>query len=270
MDDRGWHLDRQQGGLHVMLWPYHAKVADEFLADLADAVADHGESPGRRATSTEGSPEDRPMGRPPRARDPSQEERLAGIVLTGGGSRRLGGRDKALVEVAGTPMVTRVATALRAVGAAPVLAVGGNRPALVGLGLLWVPDRWPGEGPLGGLVSALESLDTEEHRWALVCSCDLPNLDAATLDGLLDARGGVGVTDVVDVVAARTDGHLQPLVAAYRVASRVPLARAFAGGTRSLTAALAGLRVRTVTVPDGSAALTDLDTPRTSTVWCSR
>jgi len=38
MDDRGWHLDRQQGGLHLMLWPYHLKVADQFLADLAEAA----------------------------------------------------------------------------------------------------------------------------------------------------------------------------------------------------------------------------------------
>jgi len=38
MDDRGWHLDRQQGGLHLMLWPYHLKVADQFLADLSEAA----------------------------------------------------------------------------------------------------------------------------------------------------------------------------------------------------------------------------------------
>jgi hypothetical protein len=49
MDDRGWHLDRQQGGLHLMLSPYHLAVADEFLADLAAAVAGHGESRGVEA-----------------------------------------------------------------------------------------------------------------------------------------------------------------------------------------------------------------------------
>ena len=49
MDDRGWHLDRQQGGLHLMLSPYHRHVADEFLADLAAAVADHGPSRGVEA-----------------------------------------------------------------------------------------------------------------------------------------------------------------------------------------------------------------------------
>jgi glutamate/tyrosine decarboxylase-like PLP-dependent enzyme len=50
MDDRGWHLDRQQGGLHLMLSPYHLEVADRFLADLADAVAEHGQSRGKAAT----------------------------------------------------------------------------------------------------------------------------------------------------------------------------------------------------------------------------
>lgn len=49
MDDRGWHLDRQQGGLHLMLSPYHARVADEFLSDLATAVAEHGKSRGVEA-----------------------------------------------------------------------------------------------------------------------------------------------------------------------------------------------------------------------------
>lgn len=49
MDDRGWRLDRQQGGLHLMLAPYHARVADRFLADLADAVAHHASSRGRQA-----------------------------------------------------------------------------------------------------------------------------------------------------------------------------------------------------------------------------
>lgn len=46
MDDRGWHLDRQQGGLHAIISPSHVGVADEFLADLAEAVATHGDSRG--------------------------------------------------------------------------------------------------------------------------------------------------------------------------------------------------------------------------------
>ena len=46
MDDKGWNLDRQQGGLHVMLSPGHDRVVDAFTGDLAAAVAEHGEARG--------------------------------------------------------------------------------------------------------------------------------------------------------------------------------------------------------------------------------
>jgi len=48
MDDRGWHLDRQSNphALHMMLSPAHDKVVDEFLADLREAVEQHGPSRG--------------------------------------------------------------------------------------------------------------------------------------------------------------------------------------------------------------------------------
>ena len=49
MDDRGWHLDRQQGGLHLMISPGHIAVADDFSADLAHAVAHRGASRGVEA-----------------------------------------------------------------------------------------------------------------------------------------------------------------------------------------------------------------------------
>jgi glutamate/tyrosine decarboxylase-like PLP-dependent enzyme len=49
MDDRGWHLDRQQGGLHIMVFPGHDQVVDQFLDDLAAAVDQHGESRGEDA-----------------------------------------------------------------------------------------------------------------------------------------------------------------------------------------------------------------------------
>ncbi|HXH59692.1 pyridoxal phosphate-dependent decarboxylase family protein [Iamia sp.] len=52
MDARGWNLDRQQGGLHVMLSPYHLQVLDAFVEDLAAAVAS---VPGGGATDADSS-----------------------------------------------------------------------------------------------------------------------------------------------------------------------------------------------------------------------
>jgi sphinganine-1-phosphate aldolase len=50
MDDRGWNLDRQTGGLHLMVFPFHVHVVDDFLADLAHAVVNHGDSRGVAAS----------------------------------------------------------------------------------------------------------------------------------------------------------------------------------------------------------------------------
>jgi glutamate/tyrosine decarboxylase-like PLP-dependent enzyme len=39
MESKGWRLDRQQGGMHLMVSPYHLRVVDDFLTDLAAVVA---------------------------------------------------------------------------------------------------------------------------------------------------------------------------------------------------------------------------------------
>ena len=51
MDDKGWHLDRQNGpdALHMMVSPEHHRIVDAFLTDLRDAVANAGTSRGVEA-----------------------------------------------------------------------------------------------------------------------------------------------------------------------------------------------------------------------------
>lgn len=51
MDDRGWNLNRntKPPGLHLMLSPAHAAVADDLVTDLRWAVEHHGESRGVEA-----------------------------------------------------------------------------------------------------------------------------------------------------------------------------------------------------------------------------
>ncbi|PPK68069.1 aspartate aminotransferase family protein [Actinokineospora auranticolor] len=51
MDDRGWHLDRQNDpdALHLMVSPEHDRVVDRFLTDLRDSVDNAGQSRGVQA-----------------------------------------------------------------------------------------------------------------------------------------------------------------------------------------------------------------------------
>lgn len=167
---------------------------------------------------------------------------FAAAVLTGGRSSRMG-RDKALIEVDGVAMVLRVAAALERAGADPVVAVGGDDAALSSLGMTWVPDRHPGEGPLGGLLTAFTALDG--HELVVVAATDLPWLTPDVVGALVGAIGSH------DAALARTSG-VEPMCALWRVTAAAPvLTEAFAAGERSVHRVVADLDVVVVEVPAG-------------------
>lgn len=172
--------------------------------------------------------------------------RAMGAVLTGGGSRRMG-TDKALVAVDGAPMARRVTDALATGGCSPVIAVGGDAAALAALGLDVVGDGWPGEGPLGAIVTALE-LAAPSGSWTFVAACDLPWLDAATVVDLrITAAAAARSGPPVDVVCARSTRR-EPLCSLWSPTAVGAARSAFAGGARAVQALLDGLRVIDVDV----------------------
>ena len=174
------------------------------------------------------------------------------MVLTGGASRRMGS-DKALLEVRGRPLAAVARDALLRAGAVEVLAVGGDADRLGGLGLRPVPDREPGQGPLGGLVSGLARVRTPV---AVALACDLPAMDAATVRRLLHAL----VTTGGDVAVPVLDGGREPLAAAWSTTAVDALAAAYEAGERSPGRAMADLRVVEVRGLDPD-ALADADSP---------
>ena len=158
-----------------------------------------------------------------------------GAVLCGGASSRMG-IDKATILVAGVAMARRVADALVAAGCSPVSAIGGDAAELGRLGLEYVADQHPGDGPLGGIITALAV-----HAPAAVMACDLPGLRAATVTSLLDALGDH------DAAIAFSD-RAEPLCAVWSDRA-VPVLRArFQSGERAMYRAIDGLDIAWVTV----------------------
>lgn len=158
------------------------------------------------------------------------------------------GRDKALLLFDGVPMASRVASALRAGGCDPVVAIGGDVAALAQLELATVTDGWPGEGPLGGVITALEHFSectpiTPEI--VVVAACDLPRLSAATVAALVQAL--IMGAPTVDVAMATTDRE-QPMCAAWRPHASAWLSAEFVAGGRRLLDAVATMQVVNVTV----------------------
>ena len=165
------------------------------------------------------------------------------------------GRDKALIEVAGEPLVQRVARALVAAGAQRVVVVGGDRAAIEALGLDVVADRFPGEGPLGGVLTAMAESDAPVLA---VLGTDLVNPDPAAIRAVLAALTSHDVA--VPVAGGRRHFHH----AVWQRSAQVDRSRRRScGGERAIKRAVRYLDDMAVVEVDGIAptALADADTP---------
>jgi molybdopterin-guanine dinucleotide biosynthesis protein A len=116
-----------------------------------------------------------------------------GFVLAGGQSSRMG-RDKALVELAGRPLIAGALDALR--GADLPARIAGARAELSAFAPV-APDAWDNVGPLGGVCSALRST---ERDWAVFVTVDQPLMSPALVADLLDeARKSASAVTVASV-----------------------------------------------------------------------
>jgi molybdenum cofactor guanylyltransferase len=162
----------------------------------------------------------------------------AGFVLAGGASSRFG-RDKALVPMGGQPLLMRLCALVREV--TPSVAVIGAEAKYGGLGVTCIADRWPGEGPLGGILTALDASaqDAGGDAWNLIVGCDMPFLTREWLAYIIE-RASVSTAQVV---APRSRDRWEPLCACWRTSARAALQGLFDQGVRKITQAMKHLSV---------------------------
>lgn len=164
--------------------------------------------------------------------------RLAGLVLCGGDSRRMGA-DKARLPVGGTPLAVHVARRLEPV-CETVLLASGDGERYGDLGYPQVADVQEGGGPLAGIIAGLEVATTE---LVAVVAVDMPHASADVLRLLADRW-----RDEQSVLPS--DGErLQPLHGIYATTAAEPLRAALVDGIRAVHAALDRLHV-TVAGPE--------------------
>jgi len=161
----------------------------------------------------------------------SSREQIGGFILAGGESSRMG-RDKALLEIDGVPMILRATRLMESVAGNSVII--GDSVRLEGLDLRIVADDFPGAGPLGGIATALRTSITE---WNLVIACDLPYLTGEWLEFLVTRACG----SEADAVLPMNERGAEPLCAMYRKPAEAAIRRALDHGTRKVTDGLAGV-----------------------------
>ena len=171
-----------------------------------------------------------------------------GFVQAGGGSTRFG-TDKALVKLDGKSMLERTGELLASV--CHDVTVVGPREKYAGATWAVLEDRWPGEGPLGGILTALnylhETAPTDPSRvskdgpcsFALILGCDLPFLTKEFLGFLRDRAR----SSEAQVIVPESSKGLEPLCACWRSDSVATLQDGFDAGGRKVTEAMKRLRM---------------------------
>lgn len=164
---------------------------------------------------------------------------VVGYVLAGGASSRFGS-DKAQAELGGKPMLARMRELLLSV-CRDVHIIVAAKATGDDAGL--IADRWPGAGPLGGIITALlATADEGGCEWNLVVGCDMPFLTTDWLRYLAE-RADAGCAEVI---APKSLNGLEPLCAIWRTEAAAKLQGAFDSGIRKITDAMKHLQMEVI------------------------
>jgi molybdopterin-guanine dinucleotide biosynthesis protein A len=143
-------------------------------------------------------------------------EPIAGLILAGGQSRRLGGGDKALLSISGRTLLDRVIERVAPQAAPLLLNVNGDPRRFAGFGLPVVADCIAGQvGPLAGILAGLEWLrnNRPEILWMASFPTDAPLLPRDLVDRLRFAVD----RQAADLGCALSGGRSHPVIGLWPV-----------------------------------------------------
>jgi molybdopterin-guanine dinucleotide biosynthesis protein A len=189
------------------------------------------------------------------------------IILAGGQSSRFG-RDKALADFAGKPLIAYITHKLQNLGDECVVSIGRNDAAddyrrVLPSNIIIVQDSVDFQGPLAGFISALEGCKSE---FCFLAACDMPSIEPNVVRYLFrESANSSGA------IPKWRDGKLEPLHAVYDCnATRHAAQQVISEQTLSMVSLIDHMpRIRFVSVEDVIAPLDptlntfrNLNTPR--------
>ena len=152
---------------------------------------------------------------------------IVGVVLAGGRSQRMGGREKALADLAGRPMLAHILARFAPQVSRLAINANGDPARFAAFGLPVIADQIPDfPGPLAGVLAGL--------RWASACaathmatvSSDAPFIPLDLVSRLARASAEAGGA------VARSAGRVHPVVALWPIGIADRLEQALATGER--------------------------------------
>ena len=162
-----------------------------------------------------------------------QLESIAGVILAGGLSRRMGGGDKALAQLDGKPLVARVIERLRGQARPIALNANGDPMRFSAFGLPILADATADfAGPLAGVLAGMRwaARAAPKSRFIVTAACDTPFFPRNLVERLLDAAG----ENAARIALAASAGRVHPVFALWPVALAADLADCLDRGQRKV------------------------------------
>ena len=148
------------------------------------------------------------------------KDAIAGLVLAGGASRRMGGGHKFLIELAGKTMLERAVERLRPQVGPLAISANCDPDMLPNTGLPVLPDAPPaGRGPLAGLLAGLNWAAAGDTSHVVTVASDTPFFPARLVAELAACRDGH--PDMI--VLAASAGRVHPVFGLWPVSLRAAL-----------------------------------------------
>ncbi|ERG94536.1 molybdenum cofactor guanylyltransferase [Haloquadratum walsbyi] len=198
-----------------------------------------------------------------------------GVVLAGGRSTRFGDQDKAVVTLAGTPLIRRVVDRIAGVVDEVVINCRQSQRDSITAALAesntelrFAIDQTPDRGPMAGLARGLEITDATH---SIAVGCDMPFIDPDFIEYLFDR-----ITEgYADAVVPRLNEWYQPTHAVYTTnPTYAACRRALNDDARQLIAPFEYLDILTISEPTISSHTThqtfrNINTPKELSVAAS-
>jgi molybdopterin-guanine dinucleotide biosynthesis protein A len=147
---------------------------------------------------------------------PAEGAHVVGVVLAGGLARRMGGGDKPLRLLGGTPILERIIGRVRPQVDALALNANGDPERFEMTGMDVIADSMDGNlGPLAGVLTGMEWARREHPsaKWLVTFPGDAPFLPRNLVERLMQSVTRAGA----DMACAASDGRAHPVVGLWPV-----------------------------------------------------
>jgi len=160
-------------------------------------------------------------------------ELIAGIVLAGGLSRRMGGGDKGLRELGGKPLMAYIIQRLSAQASPLAINANGDVSRFAAFGLPVIPDLTADHpGPLAGVLAGMLWAEkaAPDARFIVTAACDTPFFPEDMTARFLAAAGGAEPA----IGRASSAGRVHPVFALWPISLAGDLQDTLASGARKV------------------------------------